>query len=73
VINYSVTEADQDKIHLFCKFQGVRVVQGRELELPSGWCLRNTHGGRVVQGRELDLPLGWCLINTQGGRVVQRR
>ena len=33
-----------------------RVVQGRELELPSGLCLRNTKGGRVVQGRELELP-----------------
>ena len=35
-------------IYIHFQFQGGRVVQERELKLPSGWCLRNTKGGRVV-------------------------
>ena len=53
------------------------MVQGRELKLHSGWCLRNTKGGRVVQGRELNFPLGWFLkirelvmVNPRGCNIL---
>jgi hypothetical protein len=47
------------------------VVQGKELKLPSSWCLIITKGGRVVQGRELKLSSGWYMKNLRVGDLIQ--
>ena len=60
VIRYNVIVANQNIIFIN-QNKGGRVVEGRELKLPSSLFLRKTKGGRVVQGREWELPLGWSL------------